>query len=368
VRELARDLVALAIDVAGVLDRHLDLPGDRLVVDRGPGARQRHQRRVVDARSPQQLVERVRLLERRAEHALDLVLRDDVRIDVRRAEPLALARDLVALSRVRVPARVVDDAEATAVLGEPQVGVVLAQLQPVLGARREHPVRLGDAARDQVVDQDAEVSLVAPRAPPVLAARMTRRVHAREQPLRGRFLVAGRAVDLSGEEQSADRLGLERRVQRARIEVVVLDRVAGTQDVRVLATGQRAHERDLHVERQRRRHAVRIDLVRREPLGLEEHLVRVAMREAHDLVLDRRAVARPDAFDDARVQRRAVERAADEIVRRRARVRDPARQLRGMHVARSHEREHRRGIVARLHLEARENRSCGRRAAAACRS
>ena len=49
-------------------------------------------------------------------------------------------------------------------LGQPQVGVVLAQLQPILGAAGEHPVRLGHAARDQVVDQHAEVRLVAPRA------------------------------------------------------------------------------------------------------------------------------------------------------------------------------------------------------------
>jgi hypothetical protein len=46
------------------------------------------------------------------------------------------------------------------------------------------------------------------------------------QALRRRFLVAGRAVDLPGEEEARDRLGLEARLQGARIEVVVLDRVA----------------------------------------------------------------------------------------------------------------------------------------------
>ena len=39
------------------------------------------------------------------------------------------------------------------------VGVVGAQAQPVLGARGEHAVRLGDAARDQVVDHDAEIAV-----------------------------------------------------------------------------------------------------------------------------------------------------------------------------------------------------------------
>ena len=42
--------------------------------------------------------------------------------------------------------------------GQPLVGVVGAQRQPVFGARGEHPVRLGDAARDQIVDHHAEIA------------------------------------------------------------------------------------------------------------------------------------------------------------------------------------------------------------------
>ena len=47
---------------------------------------------------------------------------------------------------------------------EPKVGVVDPQEQPVLRARREHPVRLQAALRRQVVDEDADVSLVAAEA------------------------------------------------------------------------------------------------------------------------------------------------------------------------------------------------------------
>src|SRR5574340_242989 len=54
--------------------------------------------------------------------------------------------------------------EDNADLGEPQIGVVLAKLQAVLGAAREHPVRLCHAPRDEVVDQDAQICLVAARA------------------------------------------------------------------------------------------------------------------------------------------------------------------------------------------------------------
>ena len=111
----------------------------------------------------QQIGERVLALDRLAEHALRIVRGDDRRIHCRRLEALELARDGVALARERVPARVVDHAQLAAVLGETQVRVVLAQLQPVLGARREHPVRLGHAARDQIVDQHAEIRFVAAR-------------------------------------------------------------------------------------------------------------------------------------------------------------------------------------------------------------
>ena len=79
-------------------------------------------------------------------------------------------------------------------------------------------------------------------------------------------------------------------------------------------------QRRLHVARQRGRDAVRVDRVVVQPLGLEEDLVPLALGEAHDLVLDRRAVARPDAGDLPRVHRRAVQVGADHGVRRAASV------------------------------------------------
>ena len=68
--------------------------------------------------------------------------RHDSGIDVGRLQSFVLARDRVALACVGIPARIVDNAEPPAVLGETQIGVVLAQLQSIFGARREHPIRL----------------------------------------------------------------------------------------------------------------------------------------------------------------------------------------------------------------------------------
>src|SRR5690606_35197602 len=72
-----------------------------------------------------------------------------------------------------------------------------------------------------------------------------------------------------------------------------------------------------------------------------------------DLVLDRRAVARADAFDRAREQRRTVEAFADDLVRALGRVRDVAADLARVLGTAAQEREHRRRRVARLFGEVR---------------
>ncbi len=284
------------------------------IVDRSPGTRERMQRRISHARPAQQLRQRVLPVNGLSHDAFGIMSLDDGRADVGRLQPFELPGDGVPLAAIRVPAGIVDDAQAPPVLGEPQVGVVLAQLEPVFGARSKHPVRLGNAARDQVVDQHADIRLVPARAPACFAGHVARRVDAGEDALRSRLLVAGRAVDLPGEEKAGDRLRFKRRAQRAWIEIVVLDRIAGPEDVGMLAPGYRVHEGQLYVEGQRRRNAVRINFRRFKPFRLEENLVAVALGEADDLVLDRRTVARADALDDARVERRAVEPAADDVV------------------------------------------------------
>src|SRR5215472_8942743 len=97
--------------------------------------------------------------------------------------------------------------------------------------------------------------------------------------------------------------------------------------MRVLESLDRAHELQLDVERQRRGDAVRIDLGGIQAFRFDEDLVRGFLGEAHDFVFDRGAVARADALDLAGIQRRAVERTADDLVRALARVCYPATDL-----------------------------------------
>ena len=187
-----------------------------------------------------------------------------------------------------------------------------------------------------------------------LALHRQRGVEAGDQALRGGFLVAGGAVDLAGEVQAGDRLGFQPRVEPARIEIVVFDRVAGAGDVGVLEPGNRMHQRQLHVVRQRGGDAVRIDLERVQSFGLDEDLVRRLLGEAHHLVLDRRTVARADALDLAGVQRRAVQCAANDPVGALAGMRDPAADLARVLVARAEVGEHRRRRIAGLLFQAAE--------------
>ena len=83
----------------------------------------------------------------------------------------------------------------------------------------------------------------------------------------------------------------------------------------------------LHLLRQRGRDAVRIDRRIVEPLGLEKDLVPVALAEAHDLVLDRRAIARSAALDLPGIHRRAMHIVADDLVGRVGRAGDAALDL-----------------------------------------
>ena len=63
-----------------------------------------------------------------------------------------------------LPACVINEAHLAASGRQPQIRVVDAQQQPMLRARREHPVRLQAPARHEIVDENADVGLVAAEA------------------------------------------------------------------------------------------------------------------------------------------------------------------------------------------------------------
>ena len=84
------------------------------------------------------------------------------------------------------------------------------------------------------------------------------------------------------------------------------------------------HQLLLHRRGQTHRVAVDVDLVDVEPFGLEKQLVPLAVREPHDLVLERRAVARADAADLAVEERRLADVRAHELVDALGRVQQVA--------------------------------------------
>src|SRR5262249_18309183 len=101
--------------------------------------------------------------------------------------------------------------------------------------------------------------------------------------------------------------------------------------------------------RQRGRDAVRINLVGGEAFGLEEDLMARPVGKARDLVLDRWAIAWTYPFDDAGEHGRAIESATNDLVGARVGMRDPTRQLAGVHRPLTEEREYGCRVVAGLH-------------------
>ena len=211
---------------------------------------------------------------------------------------------------------------------ETPVSVIDAQMQPELGARREHAVRLVGPLGDQVVDQDAGVALGAVQRERRLALELQRRVDSRHDALAGSLFVAAGPVDLPGEIQP---LACS---SPAASGPVPWDRWRRTRS-RIPAAASRPSRGPgssapsaLHLHRQRSGHAVDVDLVRVQSLRLEKELVLRLVGELDDLVLDRRAIARPDALDLPGIHRRAVDVLADQPQRLRRGERDVAAHLR----------------------------------------
>src|SRR5204862_80504 len=197
------------------------------------------------------------------------------------------------------------------------------------------------------VEEQPEVGVAALRDPGLALLHGERRIDARDEPLSRSLLVACGAVDLAREVQPRERARLERGLQVPRIEEVVLDRITGARQVRVLEAPDSAHELALHIEREARRDAVRVDLVSVEPLGLDEDLVRRLVRKAHHLVLDRGAVAGPHTLDRAGEHGRSIRRGPDDLVSSLVCLRYETIYLLGVLISMPKERKGRCGVIPR---------------------
>ena len=113
-------------------------------------------------------------------------------------------------------------------------------------------------------------------------------------------------------------------LQLRRVNGVVFDGVAGTQHLGPLEAGNGGDDCQLHVDGQGRAHAIDVDLVRLQALRFQIKLVRFLIGKLDDLVLDRGAIASPDAVDLSAVHRRAVHVIADDAVSFRRGVSDVA--------------------------------------------
>ena len=102
----------------------------------------------------------------------------------------------------------------------------------------------------------------------------------------------------------------------ARVDIIVFDGISRAQHGGPFQTGDGFQHLALHLLGQRGGNAVGIDGGIIEAFGLEKNLVAGAVGETHHFVLDGRAIARPDAFDLPRIEWRAVEIGADQIVGR----------------------------------------------------
>ena len=176
----------------------------------------------------------------------------------------------------------------------------------------------------------------------------------RDEPLRGRLFVSGRAVDLprlflagqiNGTKETGQPLRLQASIELRRLNEVVLDRVRRSKHHGILETRQRVDDFALHVARQAHREAVDVGLVDIDAFGLQKDLVPLALGKPHDLVFERRAVAWANPADLAVEQRRPADVRSHDGVHALGRIQHVAGHLRALDPA-GHERKRHDRIVA----------------------
>ena len=249
-----------------------------------------------------------------------------------------------------IPLLVTHEARFPAKRRQPQIRVVDAQHQAMLGSGREHSVGFEASLGHQVVDHDADVRLIAAQDQRRQAFSASSGVGAGDQPLARRLLVSRCSVDLAGQEQPGNAVSFERGRELGRLDEVVLDGITGSEQRGRLEPRQHPDGALLDLDRKAHRVAVEIDLADVDTLRLQEQLVPFPVGESHHLVFQRRAVSRADSSDLPIEKGRLRNVLPHELMHFRRCVQEPA----GNPVrweSRGRERKRDRLLVAVFHVE-----------------
>src|SRR5262249_49341315 len=137
---------------------------------------------------------------------------------------------------------------------------------------REHAVRFFRTFRNQVIDQDPNVCVRAVQHEWGTSLNAESCVCSGDESLASRFFITRCSVNLSGEVQASNKLGLQGREKLGRRKIVILDGVSRAHNVSVLEAWDRADELNLNVVWQAGRNTIYIVLVRMAPFRFEEDL------------------------------------------------------------------------------------------------
>ena len=241
-------------------------------------------------------------------------------------------------------------AQRDALIGQALIGIVGPQGQPILGARREHPVRLGDAAGHKIVDHHPEIAVGAVEHDRVGSACAHGCVQARNNSLRRSFFIASGAVDLAGQEQTWQTLGLQGRIEFARIDMVIFDGIAWPDHANPLPGREWSRGWKAAPPREARWRCRWDRRWSRRGLPAREKSDARRDRQSERSCPRSRAITRPAALDLPGIHRRAMHIRPDYLMGGRRRAGDTALDLRRGDPL-GHHRERLRRIVAGLHLD-----------------
>ena len=116
---------------------------------------------------------------------------------------------------------------------QPEIGVVLSEIEAVLGPRGEHPIRLGGSFGDEIVYHDPNVTFRPAEDQRLFALNSAGSVDSGNNPLAGGFLITGSSIDLTRKEEIFDPLAFQPWVELGGGAAVIFHRIAVFQDVGV---------------------------------------------------------------------------------------------------------------------------------------